>query len=338
MKFKKVLVILLAAALVLPMLTTGASAASAPLTLSAEALTTRDALTVLQASSGLVTLTAEQRARYGINANSTVSISDALRVLQISAGITEDSVLNARRDYNAAGNVRELLSVSAQWSGVSGTADIIAYVNERVETLRSDSTLSAAIIANPRSATDNMVDSFFNDYPGHRDEQRVRDLFSGNIADLISAGMISVSVVGSGWLNYVDATITNNSRREVSVTIPIGTYFRSGSTSVQNMAVRAPRTVSVAANSNRAINVDTVCMNYHRSEPAASDRLTVAALDSNRLERVLRLLREENATFNVTQLATWIVTDSLTNTQLLNSLGNATQSDVDAARSAVNRA
>ncbi|MCL2638365.1 MAG: DUF6273 domain-containing protein [Oscillospiraceae bacterium] len=73
---KKVISILLIIAMML----------SFPVTASASDLTTADALTVLRAAAGLITLTAEQATKFGITG--TPSTTDALRILRAAAGIT----------------------------------------------------------------------------------------------------------------------------------------------------------------------------------------------------------------------------------------------------------
>jgi hypothetical protein len=94
MKLKKLMAILLTAAMVLPLLTMGVYASNNT------SFTTQDALIALQASAGLVELTEEQRARYGIRNDNRVSVADALRLLRISAGlpargVTEQEQLNS---------------------------------------------------------------------------------------------------------------------------------------------------------------------------------------------------------------------------------------------------
>jgi hypothetical protein len=93
MKLKKTLAVLIMVAIFMPLLSTGIYAS--------ERFTAADALTVLQASAGLVELTAEQRTRYGISGDRATA-ADALRVLRISAGISTDTP--PRTASNSRGN------------------------------------------------------------------------------------------------------------------------------------------------------------------------------------------------------------------------------------------
>jgi hypothetical protein len=77
---KKIIMILMAAAVLFS--TPPAVFASA-----SEDFTTADALTVLKASAGLLTLTQEQEARYDINGDFVVDTADALAILHIAAGL-----------------------------------------------------------------------------------------------------------------------------------------------------------------------------------------------------------------------------------------------------------
>jgi hypothetical protein len=62
---------------------------SLSLGVSADALTTADALTVLRAAAGLIELTAEQAAKFGISG--APSTSDALRILRVAAGLPAEA-------------------------------------------------------------------------------------------------------------------------------------------------------------------------------------------------------------------------------------------------------
>jgi hypothetical protein len=78
-------------------------------------------------------------------------------------------------------------------------------------------------------------------------------------------------------------------------------------------------------------------MNIRRDIPGSSNGFTVATSQNRRLVNLLKVLDENNSNFYTRQAAIWIVTDGVSNNQLLNTLTSGgrsviTQSHIDEAR------
>ncbi|MCL2814970.1 MAG: thioester domain-containing protein, partial [Oscillospiraceae bacterium] len=156
--------------------------------------------------------------------------------------------------------------------------------------------------------------------PPKPDPPKPEPLKEGDISALINAGVIAVSVTGNS-IDFTSVKLTNKTNREITATIPLGTYFNSNSSSVQNMVVRKPITVTIAANESKSISVATACMNIAKDIPGSNNGFGVSALDTDsKLMRVMKLLEENNASYAVTQAAVWIVTDNPSDYDLLNTL------------------
>jgi tetratricopeptide (TPR) repeat protein len=226
-------------------------------------------------------------------------------------------------EYNAAvqaATVPALRAFIEKWEGSPYSADLPAGATARISGLLADRSLSAPLLTNPNGVTQAMLNDFLRDYPGHVDETRVRDLGRGDYMSLINSGAISVRIVGNS-IDRTSVSITNTTARNLTVTIPVGAYFASSNANVQNMAVRTPHTVTVPANGSRTVQVNTTCMNIRLDIPNSNNTFSAAAMDANsRLARVLALCNARNVSFEVTQAATWIVTDNASDFTLMNTL------------------
>jgi predicted transcriptional regulator len=159
----------------------------------------------------------------------------------------------------------------------------------------------------------------------------VRALCEGDIFALVQSGAISVDVTGDS-IKFTNVRLTNKTSRNINVTVPIGAYFAASSGSVQNMVVRIPETVTIQANSSASASIATACMNIHRSIPNSNNGFSVSILENSKLARVMALLKQNNASYAITQAAVWIVTDNPSEYDLLNTLvyqngGRAISSD-----------
>ena len=235
-------------------------------------------------------------------------------------GIEQKS--KATNAYNAAVNskkISELKAFISQWKDSPYVGDLIGRAEKWVASILADSNLSAPILNNPNNATQKMIDDFLDDYPGHKDEAKVLALGEGDLLALVQAGTISASVAGDA-IDFTTVRLTNNSKRDISVTIPIGAYFAASNASVQNMAVRAPKTVTLWAGESTSVSVATACMNINREIPNSNNGFSIYGLNNPRLVRVMEKLKESNASYAVTQAAVWIVTDNPSEYALLNTL------------------
>ena len=143
---------------------------------------------------------------------------------------------------------------------------------------------------------------------------------SGDLMSLLASGAVSVVVAGKS-IDVTTVSLTNRTNRELVVIIPLGTYFVSSGTRVQNMLVREPKTVTLQAGASATALVNTACMNITRAIPGPTNDFTPMELGStDKLARVIALCYERNASYAVTQAAVWIVTDNPLESELLYSL------------------
>ena len=152
----------------------------------------------------------------------------------------------------------------------------------------------------------------------------------GFLMPLIASGSVSAKITGNS-IDYTTVELTNTASQEITVTIPIGTYFNSNSGSVQNMAVREPKTATLKPGENTTLSIKTACMNISRDIPDTGSGFSAMTISNSKLERVLSLCYERDASYAVTQAAVWIVTDQPSDYTLLNTLtyngGSAISSD-----------
>lgn len=191
------------------------------------------------------------------------------------------------------------------------------------------------------------METFLKYYPGHVKEkealQIIRSLKGESLATLLKDGKISVSVTGSS-ITKTDVSITNNTDQAITVFIPFGTWFAAGSSSVQNMLVTKEYTLKVGAGLKKSTTVSTACMNINRAIPKSSNSFSVKEYDVDaKLTRLLQLLDEADATYNVKQAAIWIITDGASDSKLRSTLVTSSnvqvikQSDIDKAREIVKK-
>ena len=230
----------------------------------------------------------------------------------------------AEADFAAAmgaGTIAAIESYVSAWAD-SGYADAKSFEQAaaRVSELKEDTGLSAALLGSPDGVTNEMIGNFLRDFPGHVDEQKVKDLKKGDLKTLLASGAISAAVTGGG-IQSTNVKLTNNTGRDLTVTIPIGTYFAADSSGVQNMVVRRPETVTVGANGSAGASVYTACMNIEKKIPEESNNLKPKSLEAgSKLAKVVGLCAEKGAPYSVTQAAVWIVTDNPGDSALLNTL------------------
>ena len=207
-----------------------------------------------------------------------------------------------KSEYSVAGNVERAIS--------------------RIAELKEDESLSAGILGNPGEATTAMINGFLSEFPGHKDEQKIKALTRADIHSLLKSGQISAGVTG-GDIQSTNVNLANNVKHDLTVDIPIGTYFDADSPDVQDMAVLQPIAVSISAGCSIDVSVQTACMNIQKDIPQARHSLQTGSLDpekDSKLVRVISLCYERDVPFVVAQAALWIVTDAADDATLLETL------------------
>ena len=216
--------------------------------------------------------------------------------------------------------VPALDSFADAWENSPYAEELLKRCGERIKNLQNDGSLSSPILSDISNATQAMIDAFLADYPGHRDEAKIRALIEGDIFALIQSGTIAIFVTGD-TIDFTTARLVNKSRWNITVTIPLGTYFAANNSGVQDMVVREAKTVKVWANDSTSVSLKSACMNIAKAIPTPDNGFAIHALETNsKLKQVLTLLEETNAPYNVAQAAVWIVTDNPGDDELLNTL------------------
>jgi hypothetical protein len=162
------------------------------------------------------------------------------------------------------------------------------------------------------------------------------------LTEAVRRKQIDFSASGGGIQSSV-ITVTNLSDEKLKLVIPPGTYLSSRSGSVQNMVITAQYDIVLSPKEKTTLNVNTACMNIHRSIPGSSNSFGAAQRPAgDLLTKVIRLLREGNYSYPVIQAAVWIVTDnaSYNDTGILrsNSTRAIDRKDYDTAREIVRKA
>ncbi|MCL2813746.1 MAG: hypothetical protein FWD23_04015 [Oscillospiraceae bacterium] len=226
----------------------------------------------------------------------------------------------AFENASAKNTVKALNFFAAAWENSPYAADFLERAESRIKELQNDGSFSSAILENANSATKADIETFLADYPGHRDEAKIRGLVEGDIFTLTGSGVIELYITGDS-IDYTTVRLKNKSIRNMTVIIPTGAYFAANSAGVQNMAVRETKTVSIRANDSTSVSIPTACMNIDKAVPDFNDGFKLSVLGTgSKLERVMFLLEQNNASYSVAQAAVWIVTDNPNEHDLLNTL------------------
>lgn len=229
----------------------------------------------------------------------------------------------AAREFEKASHrntVTALDSFFAAWENSPYAAAFLELAEIRIGELLNDGSLSAPILEEPNSATQAAIEAFLTDYPGHKDEAKIRGLIEGDIFALTESGVIELYITGDA-IDYTTARLKNKSSRNMTVIIPTGAYFVSNSGGVQNMAVRETKTVTIKANDSASVSIPTACMNIDKAIPDSDNGFKLATLGADsKLARVMALLEVCNASYYVAQAAVWIITDNPNEYDLLNTL------------------
>jgi len=197
------------------------------------------------------------------------------------------------------------------------TADAMA----TIEALKEDMAPYNAVIA--KGITEESLHQFQTDYPGHIMTGSLKEklvevsaFFEGNIHDLLADDKITVSIKGNNIQNST-IKITNKSKSEINVIVPFGTWLKSSSSSVQNMLVTYESEYYVKPGESYEGKIYTACMNMRRNIPSESNTMTLNYYgDSHKLNKLIKLLKAEKASYTVIQAAVWIVTDDATDYEL----------------------
>lgn len=177
--------------------------------------------------------------------------------------------------------------------------------------LHNESIYAAAL----KSGNEDSLKRFLDEYPGHVKQDEAKKVLKGmtegeDIIDLLNERKIDVKTEGSGIQN-VSISIRRLVPYPVTVLIPVGTFFVSSISSVQNMVTTSKSRVFLGSDEWTEGLLDAACANRPRDIPGQENRFSVQRFpEQAELTRLMPVLESANVTYAVRQAVVWIVTDN----------------------------
>jgi hypothetical protein len=197
-----------------------------------------------------------------------------------------------------------------EYVGARPASDRVDEAHRRIEALRRDETpYLKALEAGSESAVRTFLDAF----PGHARtdaaQQVLIDTRGRDVVDLIEEGKLAVESQGSG-IDSVSLKLQRKVDYQLTVRVPVGTFFVSRRASAQNMVATAARVVELASDDWIEISVEAACANRPLDIPEYDDAFRVArAPRQAELRKLMPVLEAAGVGLAVRQAAVWIVTD-----------------------------
>jgi len=189
-----------------------------------------------------------------------------------------------------------------------------------IEQTRNDSTYSEKYFKTP---TLDLIDEFILNFPGHKDIEQayeLREEFVGDIFSLIARNAIEVTVKGDSIIRC-RIIIKNLTDSSLIIIVPFGTYLAANSGYIQNMLIREEKNFSIDANQSGAAYIDAACLNIYKNVPDNTIKFSIDRLDEDSpLINLLKILKENNSSYEIAQAAIWHMTDNPGKDRILNSL------------------
>lgn len=173
----------------------------------------------------------------------------------------------------------------------------------------------APFIAASQAGTEEALERFLHEYPGHVREAEARQLLHSlegyDIVDLLDKGMIEVEPVGSG-IERVAVKVRRLVPYGVTVKVPVGTFFVAQDSSAQNMVTTAECRETLTTDDWATIHASCACASHSRAIPGQRNRFAVQrSSHSVELVRLMPALDKADVSYPVCQAAVWIVTDDV---------------------------
>ena len=192
--------------------------------------------------------------------------------------------------------------------------------DDLIKQMQNDSSYSEKYLTEPDL---DLIEEFILNFPGHKDMEKAMEIrkdFVGDIYSMIQKEYIKVVAVGDS-ITRSNIIIANLTKSRLEVTIPFGTYLEAvnpvippeGKTrkNVQNMLVREEKTFTVGPEKNGNLYINTACMNIDRDIPDDTSYFMVDGLqEDSLLIKLLKILDENESSYEVAQAAIWYVTDN----------------------------
>lgn len=187
------------------------------------------------------------------------------------------------------------------------------YVPEAEQIIRqiqNDSSYSEKYFEEPDL---DLIDKFITNFPGHKDMEKalkMREDFVGDIYSMIEKEYIAAISIGES-MTRSRIIIQNRIKSRLEVTVPFGIYLEANSGNVHNILVRKEKIISVGSEQHGTIYVETACMNIYKDDPEDKNYFTINILqEDSQLIKLLKVLDENNSSYEITQAAIWYVTDN----------------------------
>lgn len=130
-----------------------------------------------------------------------------------------------------------------------------------------------------------------------------------DIVDLINEKKIELKVKGAG-IEKVILSIRKLVPDQVTVQVPLGSYFMSRTLLTQNMVTTAPQNIMLTDTAWQNVSVSVACANMTRWVPGEGATFNVYRVSPiSELNLILPLLNDSDLDFATRQAAVWIVTD-----------------------------
>ena len=159
-------------------------------------------------------------------------------------------------------------------------------------------------------------ENFLASYPGHRREVEARavlaDMAGRDLLDLLAEKKIEARAHGEG-IESVSLELRRLSPHQLTVRVPVGTFFASRSDSAQSMVTLAESTATLHGDEWQTVSVSVACADMPLDIPGDDVGFTIRRSPSQRaLQKLVPVLAAAGADFAVRQAAVWIVTDDAT--------------------------
>lgn len=159
-------------------------------------------------------------------------------------------------------------------------------------------------------------ETFLASFPGHSREAEARavlaDMSGRDLFDLLAEKKVEARAHGEGIEN-VSLELRRLAPYQLTVRVPVGTFFASRSDSAQSMVTLAESTATLQGEDWQTVSVSVACADMPLDIPGDDVGFTIRRSPSQRaLQKLVPVLAAAGSDFAVRQAAVWIVTDDAT--------------------------
>jgi hypothetical protein len=148
------------------------------------------------------------------------------------------------------------------------------------------------------------------DKTGKKNTAKLDAVLDADIVELLENGIIEAEIIG-GNITYMNLKIRRLVSDPVTVRIPVGSFFVSENSSVQNMVATGGKNVRLTAGGWQSISIPAACANRPKKIPGSGNRFSVQrSPNQQELAKLMPVLNRSGAGMAVKQAAVWIITDN----------------------------